>query len=68
MKKVILAALFLGAFTTANAVENNENDRKEDECHAEACQMVADFEEEYGDEFTFDEYEAIYEFAFTVCK
>lgn len=67
MKKIILTALFLCAFITANAVETNITD-PELKCHAEACQMVADFEEEYGDEFTFDEYEAIYEFAFTVCK
>lgn len=62
MKKVILSALFLSAFTTANAVSFEDN--REDECHAEACEAVSGAEEAFGDSV---EAEQVYDYAFSEC-
>lgn len=64
MKKVILSALFLGAFTTANAVGFEEERNREDECHAEACEAVSGAEEAFGDSV---EAEQVYDYAFSEC-
>lgn len=63
MKKVFFAVLFLGAFATANATMFINP--KEDECHAQGCEGVADFEEAF--ELTDDEADGIYDFYYSLC-
>lgn len=62
--KIILTALFLGAFVTANAVETNITD-PELECHMEACIAIEEAEK------AFPEYEVgaeqIYSYVFSEC-
>ncbi len=63
MKKVILCALFLSAFVTANAVETTKIFK---DYHAEACDTVREAEELY-EESELDS-DQLYETTFQACK
>ncbi|RKF03253.1 hypothetical protein C8N26_2243 [Tenacibaculum lutimaris] len=67
MKKVILSALFLGAFTTANAV-SVDYQYFSDKCHEQACEAVGDAEAVFGDELSAAEYDVLYDIEFQNCK
>ncbi len=67
MKKVILSALFLGAFTTANAV-SVDNQYFSDKCHEQACEEMGEWEDEYGDDLSQHDYENIYQIEYQKCK
>ena len=64
--KIILTALFLGTFVSANAVETNITDPEPElECHMEACIAIEEAEK------AFPEYEVgaeqIYSYVFSEC-
>jgi len=64
MNKVFFVALFLGVFTTANAVELKK--KTDDECHAEACETVREAEGLFSEaELDSDQ---LYDTAFYACK
>ena len=64
MKKIILTALFLGAFITANAVGNNDSD-PELQCHIEACIAIEEAENAFP-EFEVGA-EQIYSYVYSEC-
>lgn len=60
MKKVLLTAVFLGAFVTANAVGLEVKD-----CHQEACIAVGEAEKAFP-EFEIDA-EQVYDYVYSEC-
>lgn len=56
----MLIALFIGGLSSANAVVLEDNSQ----CHAEACQAVAEAEEAFGDAATA---ETVYEIVYADC-
>ncbi|MBE7634691.1 hypothetical protein LNI90_10705 [Tenacibaculum dicentrarchi] len=63
MKKVLLTALFLGAFVSANAVELDGREN----CHSYACGMVESYESNNGGELSLEDADAIYDMAYESC-
>lgn len=63
MKKVLLIALFLGAFVSANAVGKNVLEVKD--CHEEACIAIGEAEEAFP-EFEISA-EQIYSYVYSEC-